>query len=479
MKQLGFFTLSLPIDLDMLPESVLSDIHTAFIDTWHQLTSFISQVRKCQKLADYYLLQEELGRHVLKADSKVSDSNVAIYQAKKELNRIGNIADPEKKRYLLGKLFEANLKHHLYFLIGKQYRTVGDAMAWQLYQYNAHTIHSLGMNQSPGIISQAKGKGVQAEESEVRKYWEQESAFALRHDYTNCLRVSDLSIFRNDSNYAELREVKASPKKKKTSQKAIQRRALEFAQDHATISGNDLLYYLPVLGTGAREEIVSTMLLLSEAVHQAIEEDIGYRVGRHIEVLAYNGPKCAQQPDLQKRLMQINDNHPPISIQPCSDDYIIARGINRIRNPVFSVPYAVYPLHPKVAAALTVGLIDIQVRLNVQVILDAFHIYGFDAICSTSIWRQQGLQPGTPERLRPYFELSKDDKRIRVTDHPIEQMLFEGLTPTLLAATVARTYEECLARDALNIAQSQGLNLSICTTYTELTDIWRESRSFL
>jgi hypothetical protein len=107
MKQLGFFTLSLPIDLDMLPESVLSDIHTAFIDTWHQLTSFISQVRKCQKLADYYLLQEELGRHVLKADSKVSDSNVAIYQAKKELNRIGNIADPEKKRYLLGKLFEA------------------------------------------------------------------------------------------------------------------------------------------------------------------------------------------------------------------------------------------------------------------------------------------------------------------------------------------------------------------------------------
>lgn len=478
MKQLGFFTVSLPIDLEMLPKEVLTDIHATFVDTWHQLTSLISQARKCQQLADYYFLQKELGTHVLMADSKVGDANIAIYQAKKELNKIGNTVTPEKKQYLLRKRREADLKRQLYLQIGKQYRTVGDAMAWQLYQYNAHTIHSLGMNQSPGIISQAKGKGVQAEESEVCKYWEQESAFALRHDYTNCLRVSDLSIFRNDSNDAELREVKASSKKKKPSQKAIQRRALEFARDHVTKSGDNLIYYPPVLSTGDREEILSTMLLLSEAVCQAIQEDIGYRVGRHIQVVAYNGPNCAQQPDLQKRLMLIKDT-PPLSIQPRSEDYIIARGIDRVRNPVFSAPYAIYPLPSEVAAALTVGLMDIQVRLNVQVILDAFRMYGFDAICSTSIWRQHDLQPGHPKTLQPYFELSKDDKRIRVTDYPIQQMLFEGLTPTLLAATVARTYEECLARDALNIAQSQGLNLSISTTYTELTDIWRQSRSFL
>lgn len=243
MKQLGFFTVSLPTDLDVLPESVHSDVHSAFVDTWHQLTSLISQVRKCQKLANYYLLQEELGTHIVKADNKVDDSNIAIYQAKKELNKISNTADPEKKRDLHVKLLEADLKRQLYLLIGKQYRTVGDAMAWQLYQYNAHAIHSLGMNQSPGIISQAKGKGALTEESQVHRYWEQESAFALRHDYTNCLRVSDLSIFRDDSNYAELREVKASSKKKKPSQKAIQRRALEFAHDHVTISGNDLIYY--------------------------------------------------------------------------------------------------------------------------------------------------------------------------------------------------------------------------------------------
>jgi hypothetical protein len=221
------------------------------------------------------------------------------------------------------------------------------------------------------------------------------------------------------------------------------------------------------------------MLLLSEAVRQAIEEGIGYRVGRHIEIVAFNGPQCARQPDLQKRLMQINDTHPPISVQPPSDDYIVALGINRVKNPVFSVPYAIYPLPPEVAAALTVGLIDIQVRLNVQVILDAFRTHGFDAICSTSLWRQNGLQPGNPKTLQPYFVLSKDERSIRVTEYPIEQMLFEGLTPTLLAATVARTYEECLAREAFDIALSQGQSLHVCTTYTEITDIWRESKSFL
>lgn len=478
MKQLGFFTVSLPPELEMLPESVLGDIHSAFLDTWHQLTSLISQVRKCQKLADYYLLQEKLGLRILQIDSEIDAANIASYQATKELNKLGNSADPEKKLYLSGKLLEADLKRHLYLLTGKQYRTVGDAMAWQLYQYNAHSISSLGMNQSPGIISQAKKKGALVEEAEVRNYWEQESAFALRHDFTNCLRVSDLSIFRDNSDQAELKEVKAS-QKKKTSQKAILRRALEFAQDHVTVLENGLLYYPPVLSTGDREEVLSTMLLLSEAVRQAIEEGIGYRVGRHIEIVAYNGPQCAQQPDLQKRLMQINDIYPPITIQPHSDDYIVARGIDRVRNPVFSAPYAIYPLPPEVAAALTVGLIDVQIRLNIQVILDAFRAHGFDAICSTSLWRQNGLQPGHPKTPQPYFVLSKDDKSIRVTEYPIEQMLFEGLTPTLLAATVARTYEECLARDAFSIALSQGLSLHVCTTYTELTDIWRESRIFL
>jgi hypothetical protein len=479
LKQLGFFMVSPPTALDTLPERVLSDIHIVFLHTWHQLTSLISQVRKCQQLADYYLLQEELGLCILQADSEVDAANKASYQTKKEINKIGNSADPEKKQYLLGKLLEADLKRRQYLLIGKQYRTVGDAMAWQLYHYNAHTISSLGMNQSPGIISQAKEKGSFVEETEIRNYWEHESAFALRHDYTNCLRVSDLSIFRDHSDQAELKEVKASRKKKKTSQKAIQRRALEFAQDHITVLGNGILYYPPVLSTGDREEIFSTMLLLTEAVHQAIEEDIGYRVGKHIELVAYNGPSCAQQPDLQKRLMQINDTYPPLTTQPHSDDYIVARGIDRVRNPVFSAPYAIYPLPPEVAAALTVGLIDIQVRLNVEVILNAFRMHGFDAICSTSMWRQNGLQPGNPETLHPYFVLSKDDKRIRVGDYPIEQMLFEGLTPTLLATTVARTYEECLTRDAFSIAVSQGLSLHVCTTYTQLTDIWRESRSFL
>lgn len=351
-------------------------------------------------------------------------------------------------------------------------------MAWQLYQYNAHAISSLGMNQSPGIISQAKKKGASVEEAEVRTYWEQESAFALRHDYTNCLRVSDLSIFRDNSDQVELKEVKAS-KKKKLSQKAILRRALEFAHDHVTILGNGIIYHPPVLSTGDKEEIFSTMLLLSEAVRQAIEEGIGYRVGRHIEIIAYNGSRCAQQPDLQQRLMHFNDNYPPISVQPHSEDYIVALGINRVKNPVFGVPYAIYPLPPEVASALTVGLIGIQVRLNVQVILDAFRSHGFDAICSTSLWRQNGLQPGDPKTPQPYFVLSKDDKSIRVTEYPFEQMLFEGLTPTLLAATVARTYEQCLAQGVFNLAVSQGQSLHVCTTYTEITDIWRESRSFL
>lgn len=478
MKQLGFFTVSVPTELEVLPEKTLGEIQAAYLDNWRQLTSLILQVRKCQKLADYFSLQEQLGLHILQVDREVDTANIAASKSKKELNKIGSYGDSEKKRLLLGKQYESVLKRLQYLLFGKQYRTIGDAMAWQLYQYQAHKIYSFGMNQSPGIISQSKEKGASEEEARVHNYWEQESAFALRHDYTNCLRVGDLSIFRNDSNEEELEEVKVS-QKKKASQKSILKRSLEFAQDHITMLEDGLLYHPPVLAIGDKEEILSTMLLVSEAVHQAIQEDIGYRVGKHIEILAFNVPKCARQPDLQKKLMQISDTHPPLPVQPLSDDYLIARASDRIRRPFFGAPYAIYPLPPEVAAALTVGLIDIQVRLNVQVILNAFRRQGFGADCSTSLWRQTGREPGDPEPLNPYFILRKDDKKIKVENHPIEQMLFEGLTPTLLATTIARTYEECLAKDAFHETVSQGQRLKVCPTYTELTDIWRESRNFL
>src|SRR5260370_4580893 len=168
MNPVGFFQISLPPELKMLPENVYGDVHNVFIATWHQLTSLISRVRKCQNLEDYYLLQEELGSYILQVDSEIGSAKVASYQAKKEINKIGNNAD--EKQYFLEKKNEVDLKRQLYLFIGKQYRTVGDAMVWRLYQYDAHLISSLGMNQSPGIISQSKGTGVLAEESEVRNY---------------------------------------------------------------------------------------------------------------------------------------------------------------------------------------------------------------------------------------------------------------------------------------------------------------------
>lgn len=115
--------MSLPPELEMLPQSVLGDIHSTFIDTWHQLTSLISQVRKCQSLVDYYLLQEKLGSRILLIDGEIDAVNIVSSQVTKALNKLGNYADPEKKLSLCGKLRETDLKRHLYLLAGKQYRT--------------------------------------------------------------------------------------------------------------------------------------------------------------------------------------------------------------------------------------------------------------------------------------------------------------------------------------------------------------------
>jgi len=99
---------------------------------------------------------------------------------------------------------------------------VGDALGWQLYGFQSLPIYALGLNQSPGPISNSRECGAEAEKEEIERLWDKQGAFALRHDYTNNLRVWDLSVFSPDRpSMGEIMEIKVEGRKVKSRQKKI------------------------------------------------------------------------------------------------------------------------------------------------------------------------------------------------------------------------------------------------------------------
>ena len=129
----------------------------------------IELVRRCWAPEDYYYVQQQLEDHI---------------------DCIDEAAENAKQQ-------KAEQECKFYHRLGHQYRTVGDAIAWQVYAFQALPIYALGRNQFPGYRTRFKRKGLDEEKARIKTLWETYGAFALHHDCTNCLRIADLLLFES------------------------------------------------------------------------------------------------------------------------------------------------------------------------------------------------------------------------------------------------------------------------------------------
>jgi hypothetical protein len=107
--------------------------------------------------------------------------------------------------------------------VARQFRCVGDALAWRVFGFEREYITTLARNQSPGMMA---GKlGLPAELALVEKAWKEDSQFALMHDLTNCLRIGDISVFTDEG--PEQIEVKTNAKRRNP----VQNRRISAARD--------------------------------------------------------------------------------------------------------------------------------------------------------------------------------------------------------------------------------------------------------
>lgn len=114
----------------------------------------------------------------------------------------------------------------LWYRIQRQYRAVGDAMAWRRLQFDRRFILAYSRNSDPGPLA-ARPAGAAAEVREVVRRWRDHREFALLHDLTSCLRIGDLTVFGPDGR-PRVREVKSSGRRARPQQVRRMNDALQF-----------------------------------------------------------------------------------------------------------------------------------------------------------------------------------------------------------------------------------------------------------
>lgn len=413
--------------------------------------------------------------------------NRSIERADRALRRLykkGILDTSPEAAPIVAEREQQKLYRKLYYSFGRMYRMVGDALAWKIYGFQALPIYVYGMNSSPGISANSRQEGAQAEKEAVEKLWNEQGAFALRHDYTNCLRVWDLSVLHPGSETPTVVEVKVGRRQIEREQKDMGRRAIELIEHgESSLPNGRLLVQRKFTVEPSNGIIQSNLTLLAQAISQARTNTIGRATNEYLAITVRDHTNPAQRTaeELRKEWEELTEGFIPPEIWPLwPSDILASNSREKITKPGFGAPYTIYPFPSDFIAGLVTGLIQVHYSLNTAEVIKAFHNAGFEAECLIGKWREEVGAP--PKKLQgPYFRVSRGTSNMLVHDVVIEQVLFDGLPLEELVASISAFYD---AEFGQSYATPPFPNTSelddqhrfhAMITYTSMEDVWRAS----
>lgn len=405
-------SMSAPVQVGLTP-AIVEEINQRRVETFNNIEKLVQEVRLCQTLNDYRNVSLHLSKHIEQVSVAIKEFNKDIERAERALRRLYKKGIPGISTEAIPIVVErvqAKLYRKLYYSFGRMYRTVGDALAWKIYGFQALPIYAYGMNSSPGISANSKQEGAQAEEEAVEKLWSEQGAFALRHDYTNCLRVWDLSVLYPSSKIPTVVEVKVEGRKVGKNQKDMGRRAIELIEHgECALPNGRLLLQHRFTVEHPNGVVQSNLILLAQAISQARTNTIGHATNEYLVITVMDNTNPAQQ-TTEERLKEWDEltrgfiSPDTWSVWP--SDILESNSYEKITKPGFGAPYTIYPFPSDYVAGLVTELIQVHYRLNTAEVIKAFHNAGFEAECLIGKWRKEGGLP--PKKLcGPYFEVSR------------------------------------------------------------------------
>jgi len=235
---------------------------------------------------------------------------------------------------------------------GRQYRSIGDALAWQAFGFSRRVIIGLSRNQPSG--STARKKGTEAELSFARRIWENDGHFVLLHDFTSCLRIGDATLFKRvgDATYeAYLHEEKTDQNKRKSRQVRRMRTAEEAIRSGGPLPGDatgwlkevDVPYktYLGMLRDGLRKADARGVVGMKVPMGRAL-----------VAASIAKGYELWSETEFTERSMTAHEQARKRAGIRGADDCVAYDSADFAGRSPVSPPWAIYPLPPQTCADL-------------------------------------------------------------------------------------------------------------------------------
>lgn len=218
-------------------------LHPVHQEAVGAVAQLIVDLRQCRSPEDYFTFQQGLLTKVLAVQeyraacrrvAKLLRQGKTVPADAPELQSAGPADSPESWE----------LEVDVCERVDRQLRSVADALAWRMFNYDRRVIIALSRNQHPGQM--AGKEGLAAELAFLAEWWREERRFVLLHDLTTCLSIGDATSFKEVGTEYEayLHEIK-SDTSRKPDRRTVKQLRRQLMAEEAIRSGGPLPGELP------------------------------------------------------------------------------------------------------------------------------------------------------------------------------------------------------------------------------------------
>jgi len=133
-----------PLDITAITQEHWDALQALRRETFSHIEQLIEEVRRCRLPEQYRLAQQHLAAHIERVSSSLGNANRSLEHVERGMRRLGkrnaSVDSPEMVK-ARREIEAARVDHRFYRTLLHHYRLVGDAMAWQLYDFQALSIY--------------------------------------------------------------------------------------------------------------------------------------------------------------------------------------------------------------------------------------------------------------------------------------------------------------------------------------------------
>ncbi len=306
--------------------------------------------------------------------------------------------------------------------IARQLRSVGDGLAWKAFEYDRRPIYALSRNEPSGpIVGKA---GLKSELGTVEALWNDEQHFALLHDLTTCLRISDVTEF--NGNRRIVHEVKTKPGRTVPTQKARAQAAIDAIEEGGPLPGTDEDTRLTVLNTRFR----SDSRQIGDVIRLAQERGVqGMRLpeGRMLfasslfDVLRLHHHNIDAVVDVRQQAWDAAIRRAHIG---SANPHLIGTSSDRAGRSPIAAPLSIFPLSAADRAALICDRATVQLVMSSDVLVSLLEERGLTAEIHPYSAHEH------PRIDTEVLQIRRGSQCLGVTRVGLDTLLFEAMRPS-------------------------------------------------